>query len=177
METVEIILIMLVLYISTLSFVDAPNETTGKTLLCKRCLPEHCPQKLCRWCEGLNQVDIQSCRSTSNGMCECKEVSYFNTSDSYRPHTECPRGYRIEEKGTSDMLCDKLCERCQKGHYVEEQQGCLLCIQKTKCTSDEKLLFCGNYYLDDHGLSSSSSPLKKPSRITTHRSYSTSLGT
>ncbi|XP_060743370.1 uncharacterized protein LOC132857434 isoform X2 [Tachysurus vachellii] len=132
---------MLVLYSI---FVLAQNETTGKTLY-KRCIPEHCPQKFCIWCQGLNQVDIQSCRSTRNGKCECKEGFYLNISDSYRPHMVCPRGYRIGGKGTSDMLC----ERCQKGLYADGQQGCQLCIPKTKCKSDEKLLFSGNYYLDN----------------------------
>ncbi|KAK3558318.1 hypothetical protein QTP86_016900, partial [Hemibagrus guttatus] len=147
---------------------------TGQKLLCNRCPPgyhlqKHCTethQTLCRPCdEGLytevwdyiyeclpcrwcrsNQVEVQTCTSSTNRVCGCKEGFYLD-SDICRPHSVCPSGYRVKEKGTP--LKDTVCEPCRNkrsadGHLVTWTRG-----QHTECKSDERLLLRGTKYLDN----------------------------
>ncbi|GAA6093268.1 tumor necrosis factor receptor superfamily member 10C-like [Tachysurus ichikawai] len=138
----------------------------GKTVLCKRCPPgyrlqEHCTEKKqtvcqpctvgyytevwnyiyeclpCRWCRS-SQVEVQKCTSTTNRKCGCKEGFYLDTSDICRPHTVCPRGYGVKQKGTP--VKDTVCELCR---YRRTTDGQLSCGPHTECNSDERLLHRG----------------------------------
>ncbi|KAK3526079.1 hypothetical protein QTP70_014643 [Hemibagrus guttatus] len=144
---------------------------TGQKVLCNRCPPgyrlqKHCTethQTLCRPCdEGLytevwdyiyeclpcrwcrsNQVEVQTCTSSTNRVCGCKEGFYLD-SDICRPHSVCPSGYRVKEKGTP--FKDTVCELCRKKRSAD---GNLACGQHTECKSDERLLLRGTKYLDN----------------------------
>ncbi|KAG7324563.1 hypothetical protein KOW79_012579 [Hemibagrus wyckioides] len=103
-----------------------------------RCLP-------CRWCWS-NQVEVQKCTSSTNRVCKCKEGFYLD-SDICRPHSVCPSGYIVKEKGSPDR--DTVCERCQEGYYADGHSGNASCVPHSECKSEEKLLFHGTIYMDN----------------------------
>ncbi|XP_058264907.1 tumor necrosis factor receptor superfamily member 11B-like isoform X2 [Hemibagrus wyckioides] len=147
---------------------------TGQKLLCNRCPPgyrlqKHCTathQTICkpcdaglytevwnyiyeclpcRWCRP-DQVEVQKCTNSTNRVCGCKEGFYLD-SDICRPHSVCPSGYRVKEKGTPDR--DTVCEHCQKGFHADGQLGNALCVPYSECKSEEKLLLHGTIYMDN----------------------------
>ncbi|KAK3558554.1 hypothetical protein QTP86_020161, partial [Hemibagrus guttatus] len=144
-----LILTVLVLYSSTVSLILAQNETTylrelptGQKLLCNRCPPGYHLQK--------------HCTETHQTLCQpCDEGLYTEVWDyiyeclpcrSYicRPHSVCPSGHIVKEKGTP--FKDTVCEPCRKKRSAD---GHLACGQHTECKSDERLLLCGTNYLDN----------------------------
>ncbi|MCJ8742966.1 hypothetical protein PDJAM_G00088280 [Pangasius djambal] len=104
---------------------------SGRKLLCGRCPPgfhlhTHCTETQhtvcrpcdvgfytaywnyisdclpCSWCSS-DQVVVQECTRSSNRVCECKEGFYRDSrfSNVCRPHSVCPSGYGVKEKGNS----------------------------------------------------------------------------
>ncbi|KAG7324558.1 hypothetical protein KOW79_012574 [Hemibagrus wyckioides] len=151
---------------------------TGQKLLCNRCPPgyrlqKHCTathQTICKPCdEGLytevwnyiyaclpcrwcrpDQVEVQKCTNSTNRVCGCKEGFYLD-SDICRPHSVCPSGYRVKEKGTP--LKDTVCVPCRRRRSAD---GRLECDPRTECKSDERLLVHGTSYMDNVCVSCSS---------------------
>ncbi|XP_060767076.1 tumor necrosis factor receptor superfamily member 11B-like [Neoarius graeffei] len=147
---------------------------SGRTVLCNRCGPgfrlqQHCtetrPTKCqpcndgfytkywnyiydclpCDWCSS-DEVMVQECTRSSNRVCACKE-GFYRDSYSCQPHTVCPVGYGVKEKGTP--YTDTVCEYCRNGSYAVGQPGNTKCVPHTPCKSEEKLLFHGTSHLDN----------------------------
>ncbi|TSP90486.1 Tumor necrosis factor receptor superfamily member 11B [Bagarius yarrelli] len=143
---------------------------SGRTIACNLCRPgyywlKHCTETqptVCRPCAaGLyteywnyiyaclpcslcssDQVEVQECTSSHNRVCQCKE-GYFHDSYHCQPHSVCPSGYGIKEKGT--LVKDTVCERCQVGFFSNEHQ---MCVPHTKCKPDERPLLHGSRQAD-----------------------------
>lgn len=109
---------------------------SGRKLLCNRCPPgfhlqKHCTETHptvcqpcsvgfytkywnyiydclpCSWCSS-DEVMVQECMRSSNRECRCKE-GFYQDSYSCWPHTVCPSGYGVKEKGNSFQKLMSVC--------------------------------------------------------------------
>ncbi|KAI5624272.1 tumor necrosis factor receptor superfamily member 21 precursor [Silurus asotus] len=147
---------------------------SGRRILCDRCPPgshmrKHCTETQptecrrcnegfytehwnyiydclpCDWCSQ-DQVVTQECTSSTNRVCACKE-GFYSYSGVCRPHTVCPHGFGVKEKGTPHK--DTVCEVCKNGYHAAGEPGNTRCVQNTVCKSEEKFQIHGSNCLDN----------------------------
>ncbi|XP_070977226.1 tumor necrosis factor receptor superfamily member 6B-like isoform X2 [Oncorhynchus clarkii lewisi] len=137
------------------------DSSTGQLLTCHRCPPGHhmsahctattqtvctpCPSghytqywnylHKCLYCGtfcGEHQVVKEECSVLNDRVCECKG-GYFWDADFCIRHTECPSGYGVKRRGTTET--DTECEKCPHGSFSYSTSSRALCVNHTDCAS------------------------------------------
>ncbi|XP_042170569.1 tumor necrosis factor receptor superfamily member 6B-like isoform X2 [Oncorhynchus tshawytscha] len=137
------------------------DSSTGQLLTCHRCPPGHhmsahctattqtvctpCPSghytqywnylHKCLYCGtfcGEHQVVKEECSVLNDRVCECKGGYYWDADFCIR-HSECPSGYGVKRRGTTET--DTECEKCPPGSFSYSTSSRALCVNHTDCAS------------------------------------------
>ncbi|XP_062320724.1 tumor necrosis factor receptor superfamily member 11B-like [Osmerus eperlanus] len=157
-------------YIGGTTSYEHLDPVTGQSITCNRCpagyhMSAHCTATSqtechscptnhyteywnylpkCLYCSTFcvhNQFIKEDCSSTHDRVCECNE-GYYWFADMCIKHSECPAGYGVKRRGTTNS--DTECKRCQKGFFSSVSSSHLECENHTNCASRElKTIFRG----------------------------------
>ncbi|CAH1240352.1 TNFRSF11B [Branchiostoma lanceolatum] len=92
----------------------------------------------CLLCQQCNLKDHEHehealpCTAEQNRQCECDD-GYYMLLEFCRPHSECPIGHGVKEKGTPWK--NTRCMRCRSGTFSDEDSSTAECTSHTNCTA------------------------------------------
>ncbi|XP_066296089.1 tumor necrosis factor receptor superfamily member 10B-like [Branchiostoma lanceolatum] len=92
----------------------------------------------CLLCQQCNLKDHEHehealpCTAEQNRQCECDD-GYYMLLEFCRPHSECPIGHGVKEKGTPWK--NTRCMRCRTGTFSDEDSSTAECTSHTNCTA------------------------------------------